>query len=245
MHSMSNNILFVFEGEKTENQIVTNLQKVFFESENTIITCVYGGEIYQIYDEISKDEDLDTFNLIKGRTQNIDLLKDYNRNDFAEIYMFFDYDGQSRIADDNKLKELLDFFNEETDKGKLYISYPMVESLKHIICHKSFKDLKVRCKEKIDYKELVSKECLKDLQNFTIYKIDTWKLLIDTHLKKMSYIVCDLFKFPHEIIIQSTIFSKQIEKYISQNPSVIAILSAFPVFLHDYYGNSKTKEMIS
>lgn len=245
MRSMSNNILFVFEGERTEDQIANSLQKVFFVSENTIITCAYGGEIYQIYDEMSKDEDLDTFNLIKERKQNSEILKSYKRNDFAEIYLFFDYDGHSGIADDDKLKMLLDFFNEETDKGKLYISYPMVESLKHIANHDSFKDLNVKCKEKINYKELVSKECLKDLQDFTIYKTDTWKQVVSTHLKKMNYLVFDLFEFPESIAAQSTIFSKQIEKQISKTPPMVAVLSAFPVFLHDYYGNVKIKEMMS
>ncbi len=176
---------------------------------------------------------------------NVDTLKSYKRNDFAEIYLFFDYDGHSDKADDNKLEQLLNFFNEETDKGKLYISYPMAESLKHIICHESFKDLNVKCKEKINYKELVSKKCLKYLQDFTRYTIDTWKQVIDTHLKKMNYIVCDLFEFPHEITTQSTIFSKQIEKHISKETPMVAVLSAFPVFLHDYYGNRKIKEMIS
>ena len=193
---------------------------------------------------MSKDDNLDTFNLIKERKQNIDTLKSYKRNDFAEIYLFFDYDGQSNKADDSKLNRLLNFFNEETDKGKLYISYPMVESLKHIINHESFRDLTMKCKEKINYKELANEECLKGLQDFNIYKIDTWKQLIDTHLKKMNYIVSDLFEFPNEIIIQSTIFSKQIEKYIRKSPPMVAVLSAFPIFIHDYYGNEKTKNLI-
>ena len=46
--------------------------------------------------------------------------------------MFFDYDGHAPLADDEKIKELLILFNEETSFGKLYISYPMIEALKHI-----------------------------------------------------------------------------------------------------------------
>ena len=241
---MSTNILFIFEGAKTEKQIVNQLQKEFFVIENTIITSVYCGEIYQLYKEISEDEDLDTFNLIKERNQNTELLKGYRRNDFAEIYMFFDYDGHSSIADDEKLSELLAFFDEETDKGKLYISYPMVESLKHIRCHNSFRDLNVECKKNINYKNLVHAECLNELQDFRKYKIGIWKQLIDTHLKKMNYIVFDLFEFPQEIVSQSAIFSKQIEKHINNECPTVAVLSAFPVFVHGYYGNQRTKELI-
>ena len=239
---MSTNILFVFEGERTEKQIVDSLQR-FFVNENAIITCAYCGEIYQIYNEISVDEDLDTFNLLKERKQNIDLLKGYNRNDFAEIYLFFDYEGQSPKADDDKLKELLAFFDEETDKGKLYISYPMVESLKHISDYDTFKDSKVECKENINYKNIVSEECLNDLSGFKKYQFDTWKLLLKTHLKRMNYIVNDSYEFSQSIISQSDIFAKQLEKYIRID-STVGVLNAFPIFVHDYYGNEETKKRI-
>ncbi len=91
---MPNNILFIFEGGRAEEQIVSNFQK-FFVNENITIKCVFGGEIYQIYKKIVEDQDLDTFNLIKERNKEThDILSGFNRNDFAEIYMFFDYDGQ-------------------------------------------------------------------------------------------------------------------------------------------------------
>lgn len=242
---MSNNILFVFEGNETEKQVVDSLQRFFVnEKTKTIIKCAYCGEIYQIYNEISTDEDLDTFNLIKERKQNIDLLKGYNRGDFAEIYMFFDYDGQSPLADDDKLEELLAFFDEETDKGKLYISYPMVESLKHVYDYNTFKDLKVECKMKIDYKNLVSKNCMTHLQDFTRYEYKTWIALLKAHLDKMNYIVNDSYEFPKNIVSQPNIFTKQLEKYINID-STVGVLSAFPVFVHDYYGNKKTKRIVS
>ena len=240
---MSTKILFVFEGEKTEEQIVSNLQ-TFFVNENTTIKCVYGAEIYQIYKEIVADDDLDTFNLLKERNlKNEAILSSYDRDDFAEIYMFFDYDGHSTLADDGKLKELLEFFKEETDKGKLYISYPMVEALKHVSDYETFKDLTVECKENISYKNIVHNSCIKDLSNFTNYNLKTWKQLINSHLKKMNFIVNNSFIFPNDLISQFIIFSKQSEKYININ-STVAVLSAFPIFLHDYYGNDKIKKNI-
>lgn len=241
---MSNNILFIFEGERTEYQITTNLQK-FFVNENTIIKCAFCGEIYQLYQQISEDEDLDTFSLIKARSRtNRDLLQNYTRDDFAEIYMFFDYEGHSSIADDEHLEKLLNFFNEETDKGKLYISYPMVEALKHVAEHDTFKNLEVRCKENIRYKNMVNEECRKELQQFSKYTFDVWARLIDIHLRKMNYIVNDLFEFPIEIVSQSVIFARQLEKYINKEYPVVGVLSAFPIFLHDYYGNEFIKEKI-
>ncbi|MFC4477116.1 hypothetical protein [Flavobacterium chungangensis] len=240
---MSNKILFIFEGEKTENQITKNLTN-FFLNENTIIECAYCSTIYQVYKEILNDDDLETFTLLKNRKQNQEILKDYNRDDFAEIYMFFDYDGHDIIADDNKLKDLLEFFNEETEKGKLYINYPMVESLKHISDYEIFKDLKVKCKENINYKKIVSENCLETLKNMTIYKYETWQKLIEAHLNKMNYITNNFYSFPTGLISQLNIFENQLDKYITVD-STIGVLNSFPIFLHDYYGNDKIKELIS
>lgn len=236
---MSNNILFVFEGASTEVQIIENLQNHFI-NENVNVHCVYGGEIYQIFKKIQNDDDLDTFNLLKERSdENEDVLKNYNRDDFAEIYLFFDYDGHSRIADDEKLKELLAFFNEETDKGKLYISYPMVESLKHIINDEHFQKSCIECKENIKYKKIVSDEAQKHLIDFTSYKAETWKELISLHLKKMNYLCENKFTLPEKLFTQLEIFLNQEAKYINPHKKV-SILSAFPVFIHDYYGNENT-----
>lgn len=241
---MSNKILFVFEGGRAENQIVTNLQK-FFINENTVIKCVYGAEIYQIYKQLVEDKDLDSFNLIKDRNEATRAALDgFSRNDFAEIYMFFDYDGHSTLADDVKLNLLLDFFKEETDKGKLYISYPMVEALKHICDFDTFNDLKVFCKQNIGYKSIAASAGLSEFGDFTRYNLNAWKQLINAHLKKMNYIVHDYFILPGDIISQADIFTKQVEKYICIDSSV-AVLSAFPVFLHDYYGNVEIKRRIA
>lgn len=239
---MSTKILFIFEGEKTENQIKENLTK-FFINENTIITCAYCSTIYQVYSEILVDDDLDTFSLLKSRNQNQEILKDFHRDDFAEIYMFFDYDGHDTIADDEKLEELLSFFNEETEKGKLYISYPMIESLKHISNYETFKNLKVKCKENIKYKKIVNDDCLGTLKNFTNYKYETWQKLIEIHLNKMNYIVNDSFSFPENLIPQLSVFGKQLEKHISVD-STVSVLNSFPVFLYDYYGNIKIRDIL-
>ena len=53
---------------------------------------------------------------------------------FSQIFLFFDYDFQNRIGVDRVndiLEEMLDYFDDETENGKLYVNYPMIESLKH------------------------------------------------------------------------------------------------------------------
>lgn len=239
---MSNNILFVFEGRKTEKSVTDNLTK-FFVNENTVVTCAYCTTIYKMYADISDDEYLDTFSLVKDIDANKDTLKGFKRSDFSQIYMFFDYDGHASNASDKKLNDLLAFFNEETEKGKLYISYPMVEALKHIESFDTFKDLKVAFDNFQEYKKVVNANCIKSLIDFNLYNLDIWKELIVAHLKKMNELINNTYKFPAEIVDQLTIFNKQLEKHISTDKTV-AVLSAFPIFLHDYYGNEELKKRL-
>ncbi|MEB3800751.1 hypothetical protein INQ45_06610 [Flavobacterium columnare] len=239
---MSSKVLFIFEGPKLEKLITDNLTQ-FFVNENTVITCAYCTTIYKMYSEISEDEDLDTFNLLKDMEINKEKLKDFKRSDFAQIYMFFDYDGHATNASDEKIKKLLEFFNEETEKGKLYISYPMVEAFKHIEDFDAFEELKVPCKENIDYKRIVRQKGLESLKHIINYEIDNWSELINAHLKKMNKIVHNSYIFPNDIIEQIIIFDNQLTKYINLDKTV-GVLSAFPVFLHDYYGNEEIKKRI-
>lgn len=241
---MSNKILFVFEGADTEHRINSSVLKCFFAGEDTVIECVFGTDIYQLYKTILADDDFDTFSLLKERDKK-NTLKDYTRNDFAEIYLFFDYDGHATEASVDKVKSLLSTFDNETEKGKLLISYPMVESIKHIKNYEEFKDLCVCCNENIGYKELVAQECQEKVYlDFRKYNSSMWQHLLLLHLSKMNYIVYSQYQLPTNIISQDLIYNNQLAKYIAPS-STVGVLSAFPAFLHDYFGNERTVKFIS
>jgi len=239
---MSNKILFIFEGEKTEKQVADNLTKYFVNS-NLNVQCAFCSDIYNLYGRLSDDEDLDTFAILKTIEYNKVILSPYNRNDFAEIYMFFDYDGHIPNANDSVIKDLLLFFNEETDMGKLFLSYPMVESIKHLNDTIDFKELKVKAKENINYKKIVSEQCGNHLKNLTLLTKENWLEIIESHLKKMNFIVNDNYSLPTSIISQVVVFQNQLSKYLEID-STVAVLSAFPVFLLDYYGIKKTTDLL-
>lgn len=240
---MSNSILFVFEGQNTEKQVTENLTK-YFVNENKNVQCAFCSDIYLFYDKIYADADLDTFAVLKGRPQNAGLLSSYKRSDFAEIYMFFDYDGHAPNASDEKIRDLLIFFNEETDAGKLFISYPMVEAIKHLSSSIDFKELKVKAKENINYKNKVHSECDISIRNLEALTKSMWLGIIDSHLKKMNHIVNNSFTLPISYIPQIDIFDKQLEKYIKVDLTV-GVLSAFPVFVFDYYGYDYVNDLLA
>ena len=56
-------------------------------------------------------------------------------SDISEIFLFFDYDFQnSQLSLDEinrRVEEMLTLFDDETDNGKLYINYPMIESIRY------------------------------------------------------------------------------------------------------------------
>ena len=239
---MANQILFVFEGEATEEKIVRNLEK-FFLNENTLICCAFCAEIYQLYKKIEEDPFLDLFVLLKNLPKNSENLEPFDRDDFAEIYLFFDYDGHATQAEDEKLQILLDFYCQETDNGKLYLSYPMVEALKHLKTTIDFQELKVPAKRNVKYKAIANTECEHQYRSFGQYSQEIWIYLISEHLNKLNYIAHSVCAFPSDLISQKTLFEQQLEKYITVDETV-AVISGFPPFLLDYYGCVTLKEKL-
>ena len=238
---MSKYIVCLCEGKKTEPLLIDNLKKYFLDEQ--IIKVVHGTVIYQLYKALFKDngeidEYLDFFEVIKETYND---LKDISREDIARIYLFFDYDGHASNATDNKLQDMLTFFNNETKDGQLYISYPMAEAIKHLnrgICFKNTKAI-----SNPEYKNLVSNNCNDDLKNVSKLSKENWNLIINEHCKKANYIVNNDFKFPNDIIRQISIWEKQKEKYINIE-NEISVLSAFPLFLLDYYGAESLQNKI-
>jgi len=223
--------LFVFEGAKTEPQIFSNLRKYFFnEKENEQISISYCNNIYHLAKEIQENEYLEFFELLKEE-EKIDA--NISRDNVARIYLIFDYDGHADKDSTQKLQEMLEIFNNETEQGLLYISYPMGEALKHIKDDIDFKDVCAISERK--YKNLVSTNCDEVYNHPINYTKDIWEVLIYEHCKKANFIVYDKFEIPISFIEQLNIFENQKEKYIDKEGRV-AVLSAFPLMLLDYYG---------
>lgn len=191
MSKKKTKILVVTEGPKAEGQILRNMTKYFIE--DIVVHCAYCKSVYQLYTKIMADRDLSTLGLLKENPINKKVLSAFKKKDFAQIYLFFDYDGHDHSAGDYKIKKLLRLFDNETDKGKLFISYPMVEALKHYSRMIGFKDLKVKIKPSAEtkkypsYKDMVDKEVDGKLKNLTAYTKANWIELIEIHLKKDEF----------------------------------------------------------
>lgn len=132
-------ILFVFEGVKREPDLFRTIQRLYFSNREEQIVCSYNNNIYQLYKDLQEyDGDGDIVSLLmeKFASQKDNPLKDIDRSaDISEIYLFFDYDFHNRNLSleeiNRQVKEMLETFDNETEYGKLYIDYTMVESIRY------------------------------------------------------------------------------------------------------------------
>lgn len=241
---MTEHILFVFEGEKTESNILKNLVSYFLnEDDRFIIKAAYKTDIYRLYQQFSEDDELDLFTILKEKNEE---LKDFTSKMFSQIYLFFDYDGHIDRASNEKVNELLKFFNEETDKGKLYISYPMVEAIK---CFRSsdatadFKDFSYTIPNGTDFKHYVSQYVHPKCLHFHTYTLDDWNLMLSLNLKKYNWITVDQYDLIFDELCQIKLLEKQIEKFITPMKTV-SVIASFPIMLIEFYGKSRFEGLL-
>lgn len=196
-------------------------------------------------------------------------LKDIREDEVSEIYLFFDYDFQEKartLEENNKrLSEMLKFFTDETANGKLYINYPMVESLRYTkelpdSDYWTYTVTRQQCQE-VRFKRLVHEFSFyggnleyiiltikpADDETKIQEKIDStktnWKHLVVMNVSKANYICNDKTEVPDESDSQQAVFSNQLSKYVKTDECKVAILNAFPIFLFDYFGRKIINEI--
>ena len=243
-------ILFVFEGGSAEPKVFDSIGKLFLSDEDfRIVRCKH--DLPTLYSRLKANGD-DLFRTLPFEENRIEIPEGKRLDTlFSQIFLFFDYDFQNRMGLEKLntiLEEMLEFFDDETDNGKLYINYPMVESLKYT---KDMPDADY-------YKYIATKdECANhlfkgnterfayaaakayrfiDLKQTNETKVTTnWENLKAQNVAKANYIVSGNNAIPEnkDDINQNAIFDAQKSKYVDVNESV-SILNSFPIFIYDY-----------
>ncbi len=262
-------ILFIFEG-KDDKTYFESIKRLFFPEKSEAFVCTYNSNIYSLYTKLKNHDalngklEVDTVSVFKEilTEKGDNTLKDIREDEVSEIYLFFDYDFQekSRTLEENnkRLSEMLDYFTDETNNGKLYINYPMVESLRYT---KELPDndywtytvTRQKCQEdsfkhqvhefsfyksNLEYLVLTIKPADDDAK--ILQKADTaktnWLHLVTMNTSKANYICNDKNELPEEVNSQKEIYDNQLAKYVDTEECKVAILNAFPIFLFDYFG---------
>ena len=242
---MDDKILFFFEGAVTEGSIFAEIKKhIDFGFDDEAIICIFGNNIYALNKALEEDPDLDIVELI--REKHPDKLDSISRQQVSQVYLFFDYDDHDSSADDRIIDSYLNLYNNETENGKLYISYPAVEAFRHLNYPDKFDFYKRTYQRKRPrYKEIVNEQsCNKYKQ---LRKLTTCEMheLILVHLIK-AYLISNGFDLASVIdgdllrknlrkISQEEIFKFQKDLFLTPQNS-ISVLGAFSFFVHDYFG---------
>lgn len=235
---------FIVEGEAREPQIIENLSKIFFRQGNVkIITLPAGENIYMLWKKL-KDDEFDTDIIEVLRESNVlirEQLAELSRDDFSEVFLFFDYDAHQtnlgKTDEGNAVRQMLESFDNETENGKLYISYPMVEALRDFepetcgsenMCYMEVKEL-------INYKNISAMRSYNP--HFKEYDINVWRKIIDVFAMRISclYGYADTIEYAYYSEHVNPYEVYRLEELEAQRERVF-ILSAFPEFLIDYFG---------
>lgn len=163
--------LVIVEGAVTEPEIVgikgRNAGLLPFMGISDYEIVSFCNPIYELYNKYQQGmyDDLVAFLHSEGRLK---LPSDkLSKTIFSAVYLVFDYEPHYHKYSDEVIRKMLELFNDETNLGKLYINYPMVEACVHL---KSLPDLEYDGRvvdlnsdfSGDEYKKLVKKEsCLK------------------------------------------------------------------------------------
>lgn len=254
-------ILFVFEGDDREPCIYKTLERLYFPRNNDNIICSFGNNIYELYNELKKyDDGGDIVAIMKERLGDKDdsILANIRRTDISEVFLFFDYDfhhSQLSVADINeRVEEMLSLFDDETDSGKLYINYPMIESIRYTreLPDEDYREYAVTRSQSHDFKRLSHAFSFYKSYDHILFKSDeerpakerylavkdNWSWLIRMNVSKANWLISDSYSMPEDksVVSQWRIFRSQKDRYVEPLESV-SVLNSFPIFIYEYMKN--------
>ena len=253
-------VLFVLEGEQPEENTLARLQRAFPEEladlSEDLVKVIFKSNIYSLYGKLKDDDGfLDVVEVLKEQYADDEELQNLDRDAVSQVFLFFDLDihGLAQPIEQSceQLCELLNFFDNETENGKLFLSYPMVEAIN--ICD-------VENGLMSDDRKLFSigkcendgfKHFADDLNrdSKTICRAncrENWLIISNANYEKAKWLMhlsSEELSSVLDQMQQAAILQHQ-QKLIKQD-NVIATLSAFPFFLLEYVGVGKIQRMLN
>lgn len=222
---------------------IDNISKVFFAHGNfKIITLPAEENIYMLWKKLKAD-DFDT-DIIEVLRESNDVIREQliglSQDDFSEVYLFFDYDIHQtnlRKEDDaDAVAQMLESFDNETENGKLYISYPMVEALRDYnpdVCGNK-EACYVSIEQMTEYKNASS---VRSANPGLKYTYGIGKDIIDVFAMRVSCLFGSVDTLEYERYSETARpYDIYVHEEKKRQKGRVFVLSAFPEFLVDYYG---------
>lgn len=230
--------LFIFEGEKTERLYFKSLERVFFPGEESRLLASFQNDLYELYAQVADDEDLDLFELIKELNPSANKdehLKNLRRDQIGQIYLFFDFEPKDDQFTGKNLLNMIRRFDNETELGKLFISYPMIEAIRDIdnIDEFLYRTVAISDCAGAIYKKLSADRGSHSYQDAKKIDKKGWQFLIEANLRKANILTSG----EDALALISDQAPLALAQLINDSPrDPLPVLSAFPIFLADYFG---------
>lgn len=195
---MSSNILFITEGIIDEPKFLEEMFKTFFPNKQYNIYS-YKTSIHTLIDKLftngKLDEGLD-IRLTLRETETDEEKRKVLSEKYKDIFLIFDMDPHNSKTRFKEIREMSRFFSDSSNKGKLYINYPMMQSYKHLkkMPDNDFKNRRVEVTSLSKYKEIVGKES--EYTDLSKYKYPIFMSIIGHHIKKANYIINRKYEIP-------------------------------------------------
>lgn len=227
---MKTKILLIVEGDVEEVRILGNhahgLLKLI-DADYEIVT--FANPIYELYEAYKNGEydDIVTYlRHFKGLNIENDKL---SKNLFSAIYLIFDFEPHYHKYSDEDIIDILSVFSNETENGKIYINYPMVEAFYHLkdLPDEEYVNRVVRLplKNGKEYKKLVNSETAIQKNRMTDKVLE---LIILQNFEKAKKIAeCCNSEIDYEQLLKNQLKFKNCNNQLY-------VLSTFPLLIIDY-----------
>ena len=239
---------FIVEGKVRDYSFTKRMIDTFFKGRfNAVTVCLPAEQnIYMLYNTLKEDAfETDIIEILREKIDMVEnALSGISRTDIDEVYLFFDFDHHqnnlpSRYSKRDVLEEMLECFDNETDNGKLYVSYPMVEAFydyRSGYCE-PFSTCWYPINRFSNYKHSSGDENPKAGNHILDY--ESWREIISIYALRIQcfFGLEELdFSIYRDYVSPKEIYHRQ-RQSIHKNSSVF-VLSAFPEFLLDYFPDS-------
>ena len=237
---MSNKVLFIVEGENAEVELFSTMLRILnpkvnyeFYSYNTNIHSL-AQLLFNNYSDFDKEE-IDIRLVLRSVESNEEKRKILSQR-YRDIFLIFDFDPQHDHCHFDTVRRMIEFFDDSTTNGKLFINYPMLESVRHLseLPDDSFKDRTISCNELVNYKDIVAKN-----NKYCDYKKYNYTLVISIvvhHLKKLNFILTGEYCLPtyedYYLLDYLKLFDEQINVMSKRN--LIYVINTSVMLLIDF-----------
>ena len=197
---MPKKILLIVEGESDEVKFLRGLfehcfkkaEYKFYSYKTNIHTL--AQELYNNYPDFDEG-DVD-IRLVLASLESSKEKKEILLDKYSDIYMVFDFEPQHDHKHFDTVRRMVNYFNDSTNQGQLFINYPMMQSYKHFECLPCplFEFYEVSLDQAKEYKRYIGE--ISNFKDLTKYTYITYYSIAVHHLKKANKILNGVYLLP-------------------------------------------------